>query len=423
MQCGYEDHGQQCNRAPLCSNCGEALSASAKYCFYCKLEQATVHLQTREKISYSEAKRTATESFIKLTKTYTGVVKQSQPAAVKAMSKTVPLAGNSSKNPNLTTSTRPQTSSKATPLRQQTSSKATPLRQQTTKAEMTKNTNNITVISTRKIEERTKTSNNKRNCTAMEEAVTSDSATKRASFSHAASGISSETFPTPSPVIMTKPVFTGARRRGVNHKLRRQMKRKDICIQWITDVVFHIIQWNIQGYRAKFEELIEMKTENRAIICLQETMLGNNIPPDPKGYSYRVFSTSDVPVAGTEMLTAIRNDIPFYEIPVNTPLQAKAYRVRLNKEIIVCNLYIDQPINLTIANLQALFNQLPKQFAVFGDFNARSPLWGRIPLLMFEVVAPLWEILHCNIRLALLITDNERISIHKLLQNRLLICQ
>ena len=76
------------------------------------------------------------------------------------------------------------------------------------------------------------------------------------------------------------------------------------------------------------------------------------------------------------MLAAIRNDISFYEIPVNTPLQAKTYRVRLNKEITVCTLYIDQHINLTIANLQALFNQLPRSFTVFGDFHARSPLWG-----------------------------------------------
>ena len=105
-------------------------------------------------------------------------------------------------------------------------------------------------------------------------------------------------------------------------------------------------------------------------------MFGNKRTPDPKGYSYRVFSTSDVPVAGTGMLTAVRNVIPFYVILVNAPLQAKAYRVRLNKEITDCNLYMDQHINLTIANLQALFNQLSKPFAVFGDFNARSPLWG-----------------------------------------------
>ena len=48
--------------------------------------------------------------------------------------------------------------------------------------------------------------------------------------------------------------------------------------------MFHIIQWNIQAYRAKFEELMEMKAETPAIICLQETMLKNKIPPDPKDY-------------------------------------------------------------------------------------------------------------------------------------------
>ena len=121
---------------------------------------------------------------------------------------------------------------------------------------------------------------------------------------------------------------------------------------------------------------MEIKAENPAIICLQETMLGNKSPADPKGYSYKAFSSSDLPIPGTGILTAIRNDIPYYEIPLNTQLQAKAYRVRLSTEITICNIYIDHQVNLTLGTLQALFHQLPPPFAVLGDFNARNPLWG-----------------------------------------------
>ena len=53
---GESQHLEQCVKAPKCSNCGEQHSAASMECFYYKLEAETVTLQTKEKISYTEAK-------------------------------------------------------------------------------------------------------------------------------------------------------------------------------------------------------------------------------------------------------------------------------------------------------------------------------------------------------------------------------
>ena len=139
--------------------------------------------------------------------------------------------------------------------------------------------------------------------------------------------------------------------------------------------MFDAIQWNIQGFKAKYEEFMEVKESKPAMMCIQESMLGNNVPT-ARGYSVRAFSPTDRPVAGAGLLTFIRNDIPFQEIPLITQIQANAFRVKLRKEITVCNIYITQNFQLTVANITSLFNQLPPPFLVVGDFNSRHPLWG-----------------------------------------------
>ena len=73
VRCGEVCHSQQWDK-PKCRNCGEDHPASSIDCFYYKLEQETITIKTREKISYSEAKKIATERMVKPQKSYAATV-------------------------------------------------------------------------------------------------------------------------------------------------------------------------------------------------------------------------------------------------------------------------------------------------------------------------------------------------------------
>ena len=127
------------------------------------------------------------------------------------------------------------------------------------------------------------------------------------------------------------------------------------------------------GLRVKFEELLEIKESRPAVMCLQETMVGT-CSPTMKGYRAFSYSPTQVPIAGTGILTLVRDDISCYQVPLVTEFQARAVRVKLRKEVTVCNVYVNQDQALTRTNLGTLFDQLPKPFLVLGDFNSKSPL-------------------------------------------------
>ena len=139
--------------------------------------------------------------------------------------------------------------------------------------------------------------------------------------------------------------------------------------------MYSIVQWNIQGFNSKYEEYIEIKKKKPAVMCFQETMLGNVVPASPRGYSIYAHSASDQPIPGTGLVCIIRDDVAHYPIPLNTTLQAMAFRIRLRKDITICNMYI-QHQNLAFNDIQDLYNQLPKPAVMLGDFNARHTLWG-----------------------------------------------
>lgn len=70
VRCGLESHGPNCQNEIKCYNCGEAHPASSQDSFYYNLEQEVITIQTREKLSYSESKRRATEKLAPTNATY-----------------------------------------------------------------------------------------------------------------------------------------------------------------------------------------------------------------------------------------------------------------------------------------------------------------------------------------------------------------
>ena len=143
-----------------------------------------------------------------------------------------------------------------------------------------------------------------------------------------------------------------------------------------------IVQWNCRGYRGNFEDLkaLIMNQRRPECICLQETFHGDVAPYPPRGYTLKAaqpviqYQPHTRPSRG--VITLIRQDIPYYHIPLNTQLEAIALRINLDGEVTICNIYITPNETLTTNQLQSLIDQLPRPFILLGDLNARSTVWG-----------------------------------------------
>ena len=137
-----------------------------------------------------------------------------------------------------------------------------------------------------------------------------------------------------------------------------------------------LIHWNCRGYRANYEDIRALLSKlSPACFLLQETMLGLYTPHPPSGYTIHTSSTSN-PVPGDGLAVLVRHGTPFLHLPLDTNLQAVAFRVRSNKLYSICNIYLPPNANVSIEQLTHLIDQLPPPFILAGDFNARHPLWG-----------------------------------------------
>ena len=86
-------------------------------------------------------------------------------------------------------------------------------------------------------------------------------------------------------------------------------------------------------------------------------MIGNRIPRAPSGFS--LYCTHNNPTPGNGLATIIRNDIPHLKININTNLQATAYRIGLDKQYTVCNIYVSPNAIIQLHEISNLIEQLP----------------------------------------------------------------
>lgn len=140
----------------------------------------------------------------------------------------------------------------------------------------------------------------------------------------------------------------------------------------------NIIQWNCRGFRANFDEIGILTSEEKAsIFCLQETFIK---PSDSLQIRNFCMYNSYGPVVhnrasgGSSIL--IKCGIIHSHINLNTSLQAVAIRVSLHRTFTVCSVYIPPSKRVTKEELSHLYNQLPSPSLILGDFNGHNPLWG-----------------------------------------------
>ena len=133
-----------------------------------------------------------------------------------------------------------------------------------------------------------------------------------------------------------------------------------------------VIQWNIRGLRANYEELVLLLNEqNPSVLALQETLI-----PKGKDFSLSGFTViSDNIDRGVAL--CIKNSILSTPLKLNTPLEAVAAKLSLgNKTMSVCCLYLTPSRPVNKQHLTSLIEQLPQPFLLLGDFNGHSPTWG-----------------------------------------------
>lgn len=124
--CGDEAHGLPCNKPKHCANCQENHATTSNQCFYYIMEQEILAVQTKQHISYPEAKRTITSRHIQPNRSFATVVKAPPPAAARPQhhEEIVSQTGEPSKPPPTasTTSNKNTSECKSTPTRETTAS-------------------------------------------------------------------------------------------------------------------------------------------------------------------------------------------------------------------------------------------------------------------------------------------------------------
>ena len=137
-----------------------------------------------------------------------------------------------------------------------------------------------------------------------------------------------------------------------------------------------IIQWNVRGFQANFEELALLSRKYKpAVFGLQETFLTSSKTPTFSGFNILTKnSLNDRATGGVALL--INKSYLFSEVHLNTPLQAVAARVTLNKVVNFCRIYLPPSDHVAKTDLINLIEQLPSPFVLLGNFNGHSPVWG-----------------------------------------------
>lgn len=131
-----------------------------------------------------------------------------------------------------------------------------------------------------------------------------------------------------------------------------------------------IINWNVRGFKARFEEIKMLIYEyDPIVLCLQELM--TNLPYVPKIKGYKSIIS-----AGAKAAIFIKDGYFFEEINLNTNMEAVGIKIKLKKVVSVVSIYLPPHERIVRSELNSMLNSLSGNFIITGDFNARSELWG-----------------------------------------------
>lgn len=139
----------------------------------------------------------------------------------------------------------------------------------------------------------------------------------------------------------------------------------------------NILQWNINGLINHCGELQTILADKSPFcVCLQETHMKPNTCFSLRGYQCFRKDTQPIYRAQGGVATFVKINIPAYNIPLRTNLQAVAVSIESPIKATICNVYLPNSEHLCLNDLQDLSSQLPRPLILLGDFNSNSPWWG-----------------------------------------------
>ena len=113
-----------------------------------------------------------------------------------------------------------------------------------------------------------------------------------------------------------------------------------------------IIQWNVGGLEANFEELRLLCNQyNLQAVAVQECQLRKDRIINLTGFSGITKSSPGDNATGGVTLY-INKPVLFSEIKLNTDLQAFAVRVSAKKTLTVCNIYLPPSLDVNFSDLE-----------------------------------------------------------------------
>ena len=138
-----------------------------------------------------------------------------------------------------------------------------------------------------------------------------------------------------------------------------------------------IIQWNLNGFFKKQEELkLIIQNHDPQIICLQETNFRDNFTAHLKNYvgfsKNRILSNR----ASGGVTIYTKSNIPSKKIKINSNFETIAVSIELNEKFSICNIYLPNQTDFSLPDLENIIRQLPKPFILVGDFNSHNIIWG-----------------------------------------------
>ena len=105
-----------------------------------------------------------------------------------------------------------------------------------------------------------------------------------------------------------------------------------------------IIQWNVNGYRSRLQELsLILHEEDPSCICLQELKIQGNQHVNPNNL-YKTYvklpdnNENNIPKGG--VLIAIKTSIAHTHLPLITTLQAVAVSIPTGNLKSICSIYL-----------------------------------------------------------------------------------
>ena len=115
---------------------------------------------------------------------------------------------------------------------------------------------------------------------------------------------------------------------------------------------------------------------NPSVFCFQETFLKPDDNVSLRGFNiYNYVHTDFLRPSGVASIFE-KSSFPQKKIDLQTELQATTVSLTLDREIIICSVYIPPSFSLYSQHLDNLLQQLPSPYILLGDFNGHNILWG-----------------------------------------------